>query len=230
MRNKPDAVLAAFDALTHLAHAPTHRHHHRNRYCCSIATGPANAPTPLPAACCASGHQRAGARRASTDVWPRIFGGASGIGHRLSESRRRGGRQSEPPKIGMFGKRSPSPAAWIQPEGGQRALEAKRARCPPAISRPRRSFGWIRCMPMPPCAPSFPNGTANNSPRLGVGRHEHEERLSAAQSDPATYRHPQRGDHGYEVIASNLRPELNKFYYAAVSVKFDEEGAGTLFT
>ena len=38
---------------------------------------------------------------------------------------------------------------------------------------------------------------------------------------------PQRGDHGYEVIASNLRPELNKFYYAAVSVKFDEEGAGT---
>ncbi len=37
---------------------------------------------------------------------------------------------------------------------------------------------------------------------------------------------PQRGDHGYEVIASNLRPELTKPYYVAVSVKFDETGAG----
>ena len=38
---------------------------------------------------------------------------------------------------------------------------------------------------------------------------------------------PQRGDHGYEVIASNLRPDLKKFYYAAVRVKFDADGAGT---
>ena len=30
----------------------------------------------------------------------------------------------EPPKIGMFGKRTPSPAAWIQPGAGQRGLEA----------------------------------------------------------------------------------------------------------
>ena len=36
----------------------------------------------------------------------------------------------EPPKIGMFGKRSPSPAAWIQPEGGQHALEAKPGKMP----------------------------------------------------------------------------------------------------
>jgi len=37
---------------------------------------------------------------------------------------------------------------------------------------------------------------------------------------------PQRGDHGYEVIASNLRPELNKPYFVAVSLKFGDNGAG----
>jgi len=35
-----------------------------------------------------------------------------------------------------------------------------------------------------------------------------------------------KGDNGYEVIASNLRPELNKPYYVAVSVKLDDLGDG----
>jgi len=39
-----------------------------------------------------------------------------------------------------------------------------------------------------------------------------------------------KGDNGYEVIASNLRPELNKPYYVAVSVKLDDlSDGGTTF-
>ena len=39
-----------------------------------------------------------------------------------------------------------------------------------------------------------------------------------------------KGDHGYEVIASNLRPELNKPYYVAVSVDLDDlSDGGTTF-
>ena len=37
---------------------------------------------------------------------------------------------------------------------------------------------------------------------------------------------PQRGDHGYQVIASGLRPELNKPYYVGVSLKFSDNGTG----
>ena len=39
-----------------------------------------------------------------------------------------------------------------------------------------------------------------------------------------------KGDNGYEVIASNLRPELNKPYYVAVAVKLDDlSDGGTTF-
>ena len=40
-----------------------------------------------------------------------------------------------------------------------------------------------------------------------------------------------KGDHGYEVITSNLRPELNRPYYVAVSVRIDDgsEGGTTFY-
>ena len=128
----------------------------------------------------------------------------------------------------MFGKRSPSPAAWIQPEGGQQALEAKQGKMPTGDFT---AEAFIRLDSL----------YADASVRTIVSQWDSQQRTPGwalgVTSTKSAYQPrnlilqltgiPQRGDHGYEVIASNLRPELNKFYYAAVSVKFDEEGAGT---
>ena len=98
MRNKPDAVLAAFDAPDRISHMPQR-----------TVTTTATQSLLLLNSDWARQRANAFARRLHklhpaiptrrcapriSDVWPRIFGGASGIGHRLSESRRRGGRQS----------------------------------------------------------------------------------------------------------------------------------------
>ena len=164
-----------------------------NRFCCSIATGPASNANAFarrlhklhpgdPNAQVRAAHQLTFGRESSVEHL------ASGIAYLNL-----GGEVAanpEPPKIGMFGKRSPSPAAWIQPEGGQRALEAKPGKMPTGDFT---AEAFIRLDSLYRCLRAhhrFPMGQPTTHPRLGVGRHEHEERLSAAQSDPATYRHP----------------------------------------
>ena len=135
----------------------------------------------------------------------------------------------EPPKIEMFGKRTPSPAAWIQPGGGQRALETTKPGKMPTGDFTAEAFLRLDSL------------YADASVRTLVSQWDSQQRTPGwalgVTSTKSAYQPrnlilqltgiPQRGDHGYEVIASNLRPDLKKLYYAGVSVKFDEEGAGT---
>ena len=234
MRNKPDAVLAAFDAPDRISHMP-------QRTVTTTATQSllllnsdwarqrANAFARRlhklhpddPKAQMHAAHQLTFGREPSMDHL------ASGIAY-LNLT---GAVVTipEPPEIGMFGKRSPSPAAWIQPNGGQHALQVAKPGKMPIGDFTAEAFIRLDSL------------YADASVRTIVSQWDSQQRTPGwalgVTSTKSAYQPrnlilqltgiPQRGDHGYEVIASNLRPELKKFYYAAVSVKFDEEGAGT---
>jgi len=234
MRNKPDTVLAAFDAPDRISHMP-------QRSVTTTATQsllllnsdwarqraaafalrlhklhPGDASAQVHAA-----HQLAFGREPSRDHL------ASGTAFLKT-----GGEVAvipEPPKVGMFGKRTPSPAAWIQPGGGQRGLEAGKKGPRPTGDFTAEAFIRLDSL------------YADAAVRTIVSQWDSQRRTPGwalgVTSTKSAYQPrnlilqltgiPQRGDHGYEVIASGLRPELKKFYYAAVSVKFDDDGAGT---
>ena len=195
MRNKPDAVLAAFDAPDRISHMPQRtvtttatqsllllnsdwarqRANAFARRLHKLHPGDPNAQV-------RAAHQLTFGRESSVEHL------ASGIAYLNL-----GGEVAanpEPPKIGMFGKRSPSwrlDSARGRPAriGSQAGQDAHRR----FHGRGVHSAGFVVCR----CLRAhhrFPMGQPTTHPRLGVGRHEHEERLSAAQSDPATYRHP----------------------------------------
>lgn len=136
--------------------------------------------------------------------------------------------QPKGPEIGMFGKRTPSPAALLKVGSSQRSLE---------VSQPKQMLnGDFTVEAFIQLNSLFPDSSVRtivsqwNSSKASPGwafgitsaKSSHKPRNLILQLTGV----PQRGDHGYEVIASDLRPELNKPYFAAVSVKFDETGAG----
>lgn len=234
MRNKPDAVLAAFDAPDRISHMPQR-----------TVTTTATQSLLLLNSDWAGQRANAFARRLH-ELHPDDSKAQVRAAHQLTFGREPsvehlasgiaylnlGGKVAanpEPPKIGMFGKRSPSPAAWIQPNGGQHALRAAKPGKMPIGDFTAEAFIRLDSL------------YADASVRTIVSQWDSQQRTPGwalgVTSTKSAYQPrnlilqltgiPQRGDHGYEVIASNLRPELNKFYYAAVSVKFDEEGAGT---
>jgi len=234
MRNKPDAVLAAFDAPDRISHMPQR-----------TTTTTATQSLLLLNSDWARQRANAFARRLNK-LYPNNPKAQVLAAHRLTFGREPsvdhlasgiaylnlGGEVvavPEPPKTGMFGKRTPSPAAWIQPDGSQRALEAAKPGKMPTGDFTAEAF--IRLDSLYPDA----------SVRTIVSQWDSQQRTPGwalgVTSTKSAYQPrnlilqltgiPQRGDHGYEVIASNLRPDLNKFYYAAVSVKFDEVGEGT---
>tara|TARA_B100000686_G_scaffold351931_1_gene452204 strand:- start:914 stop:3781 length:2868 start_codon:yes stop_codon:yes gene_type:complete len=234
MRNKPDAVLAAFDAPDRISHMP-------QRSVTTTATQsllllnsdwarqraaafalrlhqlhPDDTSAQVRAA-----HQLAFGREPSTDHL------ASGI-----EFLKTGGEVAvipEPPKVGMFGKRTPSPAAWIQPGAGQRGLEAGKKGPRPTGDFTAEAFIRLDSLYEDAAVRTIISqwDSQRRTPGWALGvtstKSAHQPRNLILQLTGI----PQRGDHGYEVIASELRPELKKFYYAAVSVKFDEDGTGT---
>jgi hypothetical protein len=128
----------------------------------------------------------------------------------------------------MFGKRTPSPEALLKMESPQRSLEVSQPKQMPTGDFTAEAFIQLNSL--------FPNASVRTivsqwnsskaSPGWALGvtstKSSHKPRNLILQLTGV----PQRGDHGYEVIASNLRPELNKPYFAAVSVKFNETGAG----
>ena len=136
--------------------------------------------------------------------------------------------QPKGPVIGMFGKRTPSPAALLKVGSSQRSLEVSEPKQMPKNDFTAEAFIQINSL--------FPDASVRTivsqwnsskaSPGWALGvtstKSSHKPRNLILQLTGI----PQRGDHGYEVITSNLRPELKKPYFVAVSVKFDETGAG----
>jgi hypothetical protein len=121
---------------------------------------------------------------------------------------------------------APGRAALIQPNGPQRPLTV-----PDNESLPAGDFTIEACFVLRSLYPDATVRTIvsqwdsdNNHPGWALGvtseKSAHKPRNLILQlvGDPA------KGGAGYEVVASNLRPELNKPYYAAVSVKIAETG------
>jgi hypothetical protein len=234
MRNKPDAVLAAFDAPDRISHMPQRsvtttatqsllllNSDWARQRATAFATRlhtlqPGDTKAQVRAA-----HRLAFGREPSLDHL------ASGIAYLNTAGEV--AAVPEIPKVGMFGKRTPSPTAWIQPDGGQRALEAAKPGKMPTGDFTAEAFIRLDSLYADASVRTIVSqwDSQRRTPGWALGvtstKSAHQPRNLILQLTGI----PQRGDHGYEVIASELRPALKKFYYAAVSVKFAEDGAGT---
>ena len=140
--------------------------------------------------------------------------------------------KSPPPKpepiAGIFSQRIPSPAALLKPDSAQSSLSIAKAGPMPA--------GDFTVEAMIKLNTLYPNAVVRRIVSQWDNNKAHPGWVFGVTSTKSGYKprnlilqlvgDKTKGDHGYEVIASNLRPELNKPFYVAVSVKFNETGDG----
>ncbi|MDP7010664.1 MAG: hypothetical protein QF685_04735, partial [Verrucomicrobiota bacterium] len=133
------------------------------------------------------------------------------------------------PVSGMLGKRTPSPAALLKAGSSQASLHAAKPGPMPKHDFTVEALIELRAL--------YPDASVRTIVSQWDGKKQSAGWSFGVTSTKSSFKprnlilqligDGNRKDHGYEVIASDLRPELKKPYYAAVSVKFDETGAGT---
>ncbi|MDP7011914.1 MAG: DUF1553 domain-containing protein [Verrucomicrobiota bacterium] len=132
------------------------------------------------------------------------------------------------PVSGMLGKRTPSPAALLKADSSQANLHAAKPGPMPKYDFTVEALIELHSL--------YPDASVRTIVSQWDSKKESAGWSFGVTSTKSSFKprnlilqligDGNKKDHGYEVIASDLRPELKKPYYAAVSVKFDETGAG----
>ncbi|MBL66933.1 MAG: hypothetical protein CMO74_00555 [Verrucomicrobiales bacterium] len=236
MRNKPDEVMHAFDTPDHISHMPQR----------TVTTTAMQSLLMMNSDWTrqrAAGFARRLAKLHPNDATAQIRAAHEfTTGHTATQSQQALGlaflspynaplvtQPPAAPKTGELKTLKPTAAAALSPSGPQRSLEVNLPGPLPSGDFTAEAFIQLHSL--------FPDASVRtivsqwNSSKATPGW------SLGVTSTKSAYKPrnlilqligvPQRGDHGYEVIASNLRPELNKPYYVAVSLKFNDSGAGT---
>ncbi len=235
MRNKPDEVMHAFDTPDHISHMPQRSVTTtamqslllmNSDWTRQRSAGFARRLTKLhpndPAAQIRAAHALTSGQPATADQLALGLAFLTGAGAPVMV------QKSAKPKAGELPTAKPTPAAVLSPKGPQRSLEVTLPAALPEGDFTAEAFIQLNSL--------FPDASVRTivsqwnsskaTPGWSLGITSTKSSYQPRNLILQLIGVPQRGDHGYEVIASNLRPELNKPYYVAVSLKFDNTGAG----
>lgn len=235
MRNKPDEVMHAFDTPDHISHIPQR----------SVTTTPIQSlllmnsdwtrqrslgfarrlaklyPTD-PAAQIRTAHELTTGQSATDSQI------ALGLAFLAPANRPVISQKQVATEVGELKTAKPTTAAVLSPKGPQRSLEVSKPGPLPEGDFTAEAFIQLNSLFADASVRTIVSqwNSSKASPGWSLGITSTKSAYQPRNLILQLIGIPQRGDHGYEVITSNLRPELNKPYYVAVILKFDDTGAG----
>tara|TARA_B100001123_G_scaffold92054_1_gene105972 strand:+ start:983 stop:3811 length:2829 start_codon:yes stop_codon:yes gene_type:complete len=233
MRNKPDEVMHAFDTPDHISHTPRRsvtttaiqslllmNSDWTRQRSVGLAKRLAQLHPNDPAAQIRTAHELTTGQSATDSQL------ALGLAFLAPKNTPILASKKPKPEVVEF--KTAKPAAVLSPKGPTRSLEVRKAGPMPEGDFTAEAFIQLNSL--------FPDASVRTiisqwnsnkaSPGWSLGITSTKSAYQPRNLILQLIGVPQRGDYGYEVIASDLRPELNNPYYVAVSLKFDDNGAG----
>jgi len=235
MRNKPDEVMHAFDTPDHISHMPKRNvtttamqslllinSDWTRRRAAGFARRLAKLHPNDSAAQIQAAHKLTTGQPATDSQL------ALGLAFLAPANRPIITQKQANPKVGELKTAKPTPAAMLSPKGPQRSLEVIKPGLLPEGDFTAEAFIQLNSLFTDASVRTIISqwNSSKATPGWSFGITSTKSAYQPRNLILQLIGVPQRGDHGYEVIASNLRPELNKPYYVGLSLKFDDNGAG----